>query len=694
VSGRTRPAVEPPPSAWEAWLGSALRSLVAGLGSPVAFVERITGLGREPDRLPQTFRLTLADGRVLKGRRHGTARVARRFATLARLLDGVPLSRILAATGEATLEEWVDGRPLGRPTDGDVVDPEGLARWAGDVLGRLHRTSIDPVADAFSDLDGPDQRLDTLEAALGDLARRDAVSTDMARRLASQAREAQPPDALAYGFVHGDLAPENIVVGPGGPILVDNTTLSVAALDEDLARTWYRWPMRPPHRTAFVEAYARHRAIDRFRRHFDFWMILALAEAACYRFEAAPRSASVPLERLRAMARPRVRRPSAAGPGRVTFRWAGLTMRVLSKDRGALDWLVEFLAPCAEEGQDRVVDVDLCLGPVSPARRPGSPGRPPDGVADAFVLDTRVIRLPYWERGDARVAVDSDRGVRFEIAPGRVAITADSDAALRIAALRTLRELATAAWRRAGGRLVHAAALAVDGRVILIAGPKGSGKTTLLVRALGLAKARFVANDRVVVRSADGGIEAHGIPTVVSHRPGTLPVAMRRAAAERGYAATRTLAEARVSGRSPGPEIPSLSPAQLCRLAGVPRGAGGTVGAVLLPRVDPSSDGPGLRLLTGREAADHVDALRFGPPEGTSEHFAYRGLADSHRPTAGPEVSSPLFAPPPPVRAPAFSPSGDPLAALQADVPWGVVRLNAPWNGRARRELARFLAGI
>ena len=657
----------------EARLGPALLSLLAGLGSPLTSVERITGLGRAPDTLPQTFRLTLADGRVLKGRRHGNATVASRFATLARLLDWAPLCRILAATGEATLEEWVDGRPLDRPTGGDGAGPEGLARWAGDVLGRLHRTRVGPVADAFADLDGTEQRMDALEALLDNLATRNAVSEDMARRLCRRAREAQPPDTLAYGLVHGDLAPENVVLGPGGPILVDNTTLSVAALDEDLARTWYRWPMRPRDRTAFVEAYERHRALDRFCRHFDFWMILALAKAARYRFEAAPKSAIVPLEKLRAMARPGVRRPSPAGPGRVTLRWAGLTMRVISPDRGALDWLVEFLAPWAEEGRDGEADVDLRLEPASPDRRPGAPERPPAGVADAFVLDTRVIRLPYWEGGDRRVAVDPDRGVRFEIAPGRVAIAAASDAALRIAALRTLREMATAAWRGSGGRLVHAAALTVDGRVILIAGPKGSGKTTLLVHALGLASARFVANDRAVVRIAEGGIEAHGIPTVVSHRPGTLPAPMLDAAAQRGYAATLTLAEARASGRGSGLGVPSLSPAQLCRLAGVPRVAGGRVGAVLLPVVDPSSDGLELRPLSPREAADHVDALRFGPPE---------------------EPSSPLFPPPPPGRDPAPHTSRDPLIALQEDVPWAVVRLGAPWDRRALRRLERLLAGI
>jgi hypothetical protein len=344
---------------------------------------------------------------------------------------------------------------------------------------------------------------------------------------------------------------------------------------------------------------------------------------------------------------------------------------VTSPGRGVLDWLVEFLAPWADEGRESAADVELHLE-SSPDRRPAPPARPPDGVADAFVLDTRVIRFSYWECGDRRVAVDPDRGVRLEIAPGRVAVTAARDATLRIAAMRTLREMATAAWRRRGGRLVHAAAFDVDGRVILIAGPKGAGKTTLLVHALGLPGARFVANDRVVVRIADGALEAHGIPTVVSHRPGTLPAAMLDAVAQRGYAATLTLAEARTRGGPSGPPDPSLSPAQLCRLAGVPRRAGGKVGAVLLPMVDPSGDGLRLHALSRREAADRVEALRFGPPG---------------------NPSSQLFAPPAPARDPAPL-TGDPLAALQEDVPWAVVRLGAPWDHRAGRQLGRFLAEI
>ncbi|QUS36531.1 HPr kinase/phosphorylase [Falsirhodobacter algicola] len=85
---------------------------------------------------------------------------------------------------------------------------------------------------------------------------------------------------------------------------------------------------------------------------------------------------------------------------------------------------------------------------------------------------------------------------------------------------------------------VHASAVAVDGRGVLILGPSGSGKSALALRLMA-AGAVLIADDRVVLRCDDGTlladapaalagrIEARGIGILnAAHAPAPLHLAV------------------------------------------------------------------------------------------------------------------------------------------------------------------------
>ena len=70
--------------------------------------------------------------------------------------------------------------------------------------------------------------------------------------------------------------------------------------------------------------------------------------------------------------------------------------------------------------------------------------------------------------------------------------------------MRVVRELVTAGALADGSRVeLHASALAHDGRIIVLAGPKEAGKTTLMARLASVGKFAIAGNDRLLVTAID-----------------------------------------------------------------------------------------------------------------------------------------------------------------------------------------------
>ena len=183
-----------------------------------------------------TYRIALADGRVIKARRHQGRLRGERAAEFTRALNDSGFPAPLAVVGRVTLEWWVEGTPLtDRRMNRAIVDA------AARLLRRLHaveslsgrrirqRRSVSPL------IDRNDRLLDELRSA-------DEIDARARRRLGDVVRRGLPRGAVR-GLTHNDFCAENLIETPAGLVCIDNEAVTLGFLDEDLARTWCRWAM-------------------------------------------------------------------------------------------------------------------------------------------------------------------------------------------------------------------------------------------------------------------------------------------------------------------------------------------------------------------------------------------------------------------------------------------------------------------
>lgn len=311
--------------------------------------------------------------------------------------------------------------------------------------------------------------------------------------------------------------------------------------------------------------------------------------------------------------------PANVLPRERTFSYGGFEARVRTARPALLAWLEEFLAPwfAARAGPARAglpcVALDVDAGALSALLAAAVPaGR----AADVYTRDDPRAPWPLVRAGGAgEWAVDPRGCVAIEAPSGgrvlRVLAAAERPHG-RIAALRVLRELASAHALARGALPVHGAALADDAGVTIFAGPKAAGKSSLLLHALAQGGARYVANDRVFVAVAAHGATARGMPTIVSLRAGTLALSprLRDEVDSKAWHCASTIAEARAHRRSGEPAEgagerwpPGLSPSQLCALLGVEPRAGGALARVVFPEIAPGGGRFALRRLAPEAAA-------------------------------------------------------------------------------------------
>jgi aminoglycoside phosphotransferase len=281
-------------------LGADLAELVAGLGTPLREAVAVTALHSRRRRA--TFRLELADGRTLKGRRLADTAHAKRIAVIRATIEGSPvcasLPRVIAWRGEALLEEWFEGRSVGGPSW-----PADATRRAASLLGLLHDLEVPAALEPPAEASLAATHVQRLRNTLRELESLGALPARHAASLLELAL-ARAPSRATTGFVHGDLCPENIVLDPAGQVrLVDSETLAVDACEHDLARTWYRWPAAPQEREAFCTGYGDRGAGERFLAHRSFWLVAALASAARFRLSACTRDPLLPVRRLETLRR-------------------------------------------------------------------------------------------------------------------------------------------------------------------------------------------------------------------------------------------------------------------------------------------------------------------------------------------------------------------------------------------------------
>lgn len=266
-----------------------IRAAVAVLGSAPVAATTVGGwrAGRA------TYRVTLADGRVVKARQLQSRANAARAAALTAAVGDPRLPAPLAVVGAVMVDAWFTGTPLAaRPlTDADIDA-------AADLLGRLHAVTHVP-GHRFHRHRSLTAVAVRFERQLGDLAAAGVLNMVERRRLAARVRD-ELPDRGVRGVNHGDLQPENLVVTPGGDLVsVDNEAVCFDFLDYDLGRTWCRWPMPTAAWARFLRTYGGwgRPALDSEAE--SAWRLLAAVRGAHRWHRAVRANTDAPLLALR-----------------------------------------------------------------------------------------------------------------------------------------------------------------------------------------------------------------------------------------------------------------------------------------------------------------------------------------------------------------------------------------------------------
>ncbi len=216
---------------------------------------------------------------------------------LTTMIDSPHIPPVLDRCGTGLLTEFVNARPLRR----DDLTPKFLAE-AASLQGRIHEMD---VSDLLSEAPPPDakERAIRLRSSIGHLVSRHALTRREGDDLGELALS-HAPRAIDRGLTHNDYCSHNILLTPGGSLVViDTETIGIGPYEFDLARTWYLWPMKPAERAAYWDGYSRHRDPGDFASSFLFWIIDVMVRSALFRFRVESPKVAVPLRKLRLILR-------------------------------------------------------------------------------------------------------------------------------------------------------------------------------------------------------------------------------------------------------------------------------------------------------------------------------------------------------------------------------------------------------
>jgi hypothetical protein len=323
-----------------------------------------------------------------------------------------------------------------------------------------------------------------------------------------------------------------------------------------------------------------------------------------------------------------------------------------SDDPTLLPWLDEFLTPAFElreaRGGEFAVAVTRQRSAYEDADR-ARPGIPGNEVA-CFARDHDVTHRLGWKLADASTLVeDPRRGLLWRLAPTKLEVLVHrAPERARAEAMRVVRELATSALlARTESVFLHAAAIEVDGRALLITGGKEAGKTTLLCYLAAAAGTAILTNDRVLVRREGDAFGVRGVPTIVSVRGESrrlIPCSFS-GVPNHDRPVFLTVAESAAERARLGPADSDdrlrLSPAQLARELGVSLAPRAHLGAVAV--LEPSSreaiartEGDALVVQRLDEGAAYESLLdsRFGVHSGKRELTLFERLFGAQPPRA------------------------------------------------------------
>ncbi|KOU75588.1 phosphotransferase [Streptomyces sp. MMG1533] len=155
--------------------------------------------------------------------------------------DDAYVSRLTSSPGGSyvKLYDWIDGTPA------DPCEPE-LLSWCGRTLAMLHRAGEGAAAGAPSawyeqcPQDADWEKLHKETRRLG-IPWADALGRFIATSAAELAQYVTPSGAGDLVTSHLDMQPQNVLVGPAGPVLLDWDNAGPVSAERELARAVYVW---------------------------------------------------------------------------------------------------------------------------------------------------------------------------------------------------------------------------------------------------------------------------------------------------------------------------------------------------------------------------------------------------------------------------------------------------------------------
>lgn len=139
------------------------------------------------------------------------------------------------------------------------------------------------------------------------------------------------------------------------------------------------------------------------------------------------------------------------------------------------------------------------------------PYREPPGHAASFRLHADLSGRRFRDGAREIIANPTCRAT-YLVEPGRLTLRYTGGEGAGFDLIQIVRSLLVEMELASGGRLVHAAALAVQRSGTLLTGAKGAGKTTSVFALTAHAEVRFVSNDKVLLV----GPRAFGVPQAIA----------------------------------------------------------------------------------------------------------------------------------------------------------------------------------
>lgn len=267
----------------------------------------------------------------------------------------------------------------------------------------------------------------------------------------------------------------------------------------------------------------------------------------------------------------------------INLNYHGLNIFIEASEESHLHWLIEFFTPNFQLVNTAKYHHKIILltdGAYYQAiKNSGCAGN----QIELFAQDQRVISFPQWHWQTALTTVYSEEHEIFcAVNKDRKEITlvsAEPNLFARLFLMRVVRELAMNYTLHNKGLFLHAAALAIDEKGIVIAGETNAGKTTMLINLLQeqdtkyIANAKYISNDRVLILDKISPPLLYSMSTIISIRQGIMdhsPLFGEKLSTS-NYRAKLTFAESTTI------ELPrfindkkyGVNAAQFCRLLGV-----------------------------------------------------------------------------------------------------------------------------